>query len=237
MNTLQIRIIIIYFLSTSLSLKAQDSIPLNRYALPVINSPLLYCSSVARFPNRQLVNLNRIPALQFDLRYATSDNFLGIPLYPPIQTTFLCQAAASRLERVQQELKESGLGLKIFDAYRPYAVTEKMWEQVPDDRYAANPKNGSGHNRGVAVDLTLIERSSSRELNMGTGFDHFSDTAHHSFTELPDSVLMNRKLLRNIMEQNGFRALETEWWHYSLPDAQQYPLLDVSFDVLLSGCK
>ena len=227
----------LYFLSTSGSVKAQDSITLNQYGLQVIRTIDLYCTSVADHPSRQLVSLNRNPSIQLDLRYASSGNFLGVPLYPPIKTTYLCRAAASQLELIQQKLSESGLGLKIFDAYRPYSVTEKMWEKVPDDRYAANPKNGSGHNRGVAVDLTLIEQSSGVELDMGTGFDNFSDTAHHAFTQLPDTVLRNRKLLRTIMEAQGFVALETEWWHYSLPDARQYPLLDLTFETLAKSCR
>lgn len=122
-----------------------------------------------------------------------------------------------------------GLGLKIFDAYRPYAVTEKFWELVHDERYVANPANGSGHNRGTSLDLTIIYLENGQELNMGTGFDNFTDTAHHSFTNLPESILQNRMLLKSLMEQNGFKALETEWWHYSLPNSKQYELLNLSF--------
>lgn len=125
-----------------------------------------------------------------------------------------------------------GLGLKIFDAYRPYAVTEKFWELVHDERYVANPANGSGHNRGTSLDLTIIYLENGQELNMGTGFDNFTDTAHHSFTNLPESILQNRMLLKSLMEQNGFKALETEWWHYSLPNSKQYELLNLSFKKL-----
>jgi D-alanyl-D-alanine dipeptidase len=125
---------------------------------------------------------------------------------------------------------QSGLGLKIFDAYRPYSVTEKMWEPVQDDRYAADPKKGSGHNRGVAVDLTIINLKNNEALDMGTGFDNFSDTAHHAFTNLPEDVLQNRLLLKNIMEQHGFKALDTEWWHYSLPNAKEFELMNISFN-------
>ncbi len=125
-----------------------------------------------------------------------------------------------------------GLGLKIFDAYRPYSVTEKMWLPVQDDRYAADPKKGSGHNRGVAVDLTLIYLATGEELNMGTGFDNFSDTAHHAFTNLPEDILQNRLLLKKNMEQYGFKALDTEWWHYSLPNAKDFELLDIDFKKL-----
>ena len=133
---------------------------------------------------------------------------------------------------MQLKLNEMGLGLKIFDAYRPYAVTEKFWELVHDERYVANPANGSGHNRGTSLDLTIIYLENGQELNMGTDFDNFTDTAHHSFTNLPESILQNRMLLKSLMEQNGFKALETEWWHYSLPNSKQYELLNLSFKKL-----
>ncbi|MBC7867092.1 MAG: peptidase M15, partial [Gloeobacteraceae cyanobacterium ES-bin-316] len=98
--------------------------------------------------------------------------------------------------------------------------------------YAANPKYGSGHNRGIAVDLTLINLTTKKELNMGTGFDHFSDTAHVNFTALPADVLANRRLLQSLMETSGFKILETEWWHFYLPDAKKYDLMDLSFKQL-----
>ena len=133
---------------------------------------------------------------------------------------------------VQKKLNEKGYGLKIWDAYRPYSVTVKMWEHVLDENYAANPKFGSGHNRGVAVDLTIIDLETNKELNMGTRFDNFSDTAHITFRALPDSVKQNRLLLQKVMKENGFKVLETEWWHFYLPDAKKYDLLDLSFKQL-----
>lgn len=150
-------------------------------------------------------------------------------LYPPLTTTYLRKAAADSLLAVQKELNKNGWGLKIFDAYRPYSVTERMWEPVQDDRYAADPRKGSGHNRGIAVDLTIIDLSTKKEFDMGTGFDNFSDTAHHAFTQLPSAVLQNRQLLKKIMEDHGFKALDTEWWHYYLPNSRQYELLDIPF--------
>ncbi|HMW27534.1 MAG TPA: M15 family metallopeptidase, partial [Ferruginibacter sp.] len=144
-------------------------------------------------------------------------------------TTYLRKAAADSLLAVQKELNKNGWGLKIFDAYRPYSVTERMWEPVQDDRYAADPRKGSGHNRGIAVDLTIIDLSTKKEFDMGTGFDNFSDTAHHAFTQLPSAVLQNRQLLKKIMEDHGFKALDTEWWHYYLPNSRQYELLDIPF--------
>jgi D-alanyl-D-alanine dipeptidase len=130
---------------------------------------------------------------------------------------------------VQQELLERNLALKIWDAYRPYSVTEKIWGLVRDPRYAADPKTGSGHNRGIAVDATIVDLQTARELAMGTGFDNFSDTAHHDFKQLPATVIQNRLLLRSLMEKHGFAALSSEWWHYYLPSPSRYELLDLSF--------
>jgi zinc D-Ala-D-Ala dipeptidase len=174
-----------------------------------------------------------IPGLRYDLRYASTKNFMGRLMYPEkTNITFLRYPAALALQKVQEDLRKQGLGLKIFDAYRPYSVTVKFWELVRDERYVANPAKGSGHNRGAAVDLTIVDIKTGNELDMGTGFDNFTDTAHHVFTGLPEQVLQNRRLLRSMMEKHGFKALETEWWHYSLPDATRFELLDIDFKKL-----
>jgi zinc D-Ala-D-Ala dipeptidase len=171
-----------------------------------------------------------VPGIVYDLRYATVNNFMKRLMYPAgTRNTYLRLPAALSLQKVQEELNTKGLGLKIFDAYRPYAVTVKFWELVKDERYVANPSRGSGHNRGVAVDLTIINLQTGRELDMGTGFDNFTDTAHHSFTLLPETVLQNRALLKSLMEKNGFRPLDTEWWHYVLPESSRYEILDFDF--------
>ena len=146
--------------------------------------------------------------------------------------TFLRTGAANALQKAAGELEKLGIGFKVFDAYRPYSVTVKFWELVKDERYVANPAKGSGHNRGIAVDLTLIRLATGAELDMGTGFDNFSDTAHHGFRQLPDTVLQNRQLLKGTMEKYGFRALETEWWHYVYNDGNAYEILDIPFDRL-----
>ncbi len=116
----------------------------------------------------------------------------------------------------------------VYDAYRPYSVTLRFWELVKDERYVANPAKGSGHNRGISVDLTLVHQN-GQFVDMGTGFDNFSDTAHHSYSQLSPEIRSNRSLLKNTMEKFGFRALETEWWHYSWPNDKNYELLDLSF--------
>lgn len=173
-----------------------------------------------------------IPNILYDLRYATENNFTHTKLYESGKQTFLRLAVTKALQSVQNNLNKRGYGLKIFDAYRPYAATKKMWNLIHDERYVADPSKGSGHNRGLAVDLSIINLKDGTELNMGTGFDNFTDTAHHSFKNLPADILTNRKLLKETMEKYGFKALETEWWHYSWPNDRNYEVLDIDFKKL-----
>ncbi len=211
---------------------SQDTV-LNKHGLWIISSAEVLKRTVETGRGNSMIDIKKhIPTVILEIKYASTDNFMHTALYPPIRTTYLREDAAVPLANIQKELAQINLGIKIWDAYRPYSVTEKMWEPVKDDCYAADPKFGSGHNRGIAVDLTLIELSTKKELDMGTGFDNFSDTAHHDFKDLPYHVILNRQMLRTIMERNGFKALETEWWHYYLPNAQKYELLDISFEAL-----
>ena len=177
---------------------------------------------------KQMTDLKKlIPGIVLDLRYATRNNFTRHILYPWAKTTFMRLEAATALQKVQAALNKKGYGLKVFDAYRPWAATSKMWELVQDERYVANPARGSNHNRGLAVDLTLVYTTGNSEVNMGTGFDNFTDTAHHSFTQLPAAVLQHRKLLKETMEAMGFKAFDSEWWHYTWPDNRNYEILDI----------
>jgi len=206
--------------------------------LMVIDRPADYCATVSADTNQRMIELRSvIPHIRYDLRYATKKNFTRVQFYKNGKTTFLRLPVAFALKRVAVELAQSGYEMKIFDAYRPYAVTRKMWELVGDERYVANPANGSGHNRGLSVDLTLVNTRNGQDVDMGTGFDHFSDTAHHSFKDLPSQVLANRRFLREVMERHGFRALETEWWHYSWPNDRNYGVLDLSFRELKKRCQ
>ena len=173
-----------------------------------------------------------IPKVIYDLRYATNNNFTHTKLYKNGNSTFLRLSVTRALRGVQNELIEKGYGLKIFDAYRPYAVTKKMWDLIHDDRYVSDPSKGSGHNRGLAIDLTIIRLIDSSELDMGTGFDNFTDSAHHTFKNLDSTVLQNRSLLKQTMEKYGFKAFETEWWHYSWPNDRNYAVLDIDFKKL-----
>lgn len=219
---------IIFF--TQCRAQRPNSVPVNRYGLAVINSYAAYRETVAADSNQQMVELqDYIKPLFTDWKYATTNNFTHTVLYiNPIAYARLPVAKA--LQQVQQELTKKGLSLKFYDAYRPYAVTEKMWAVVPDDRYAANPAKGSGHNRGAAVDVSLVNLQTGRELAMPTPFDDFTEKAHHDYQQLPAEVLQNRALLKTVMEKHGFVALSTEWWHYSLPDAaKRFSLLNISF--------
>jgi zinc D-Ala-D-Ala dipeptidase len=206
--------------------------PLSKYGIPVITDILMYEATVKADSNKQMVEIKTvIPNIVYDLKYATDRNFMRRNMYPArTNYTFLRLPVVKALAQVQKELNEKGMGLKIYDAYRPYSVTEKFWELVLDEKYVADPKKGSGHNRGIAVDLTIIYLHTGKEILMPTYFDNFSDTAHHSFMNLPFDALQNRKLLKDVMEKYGFKMFDTEWWHYSWPDDKNYfDAMDISF--------
>jgi D-alanyl-D-alanine dipeptidase len=183
-------------------------------------------SACARHADEPLVLVSDLdPTIVIDLKYATEDNFVGEVLYDT-SLCYLRKSVAERLVRVQKRLRKNGLGLKIWDAYRPLSVQWKMWELVPDPRYVADPRIGSRHNRGAAVDVTLVD-AQGRELVMPTGFDDFSEKAHRNYMDLPDSVLQRRALLEAAMTAEGFLPLPTEWWHFDAPGWEKYPVLDV----------
>ncbi len=214
-----------------ISVKAQDT----SYTRPAVTDKYdVYKQQVAKDSFKKMIELKTaVPGIVYDLRYATKNNFMHRLMYPAgTNITFLRLPAAIALQKVQKELNQMGMGLKVFDAYRPYSVTVKFWELVKDERYVANPSRGSGHNRGTTVDLTIFNLDSRTALNMGTDFDNFSDTAHHSFTKLSEEILQNRMLLKSTMEKYGFRAYNEEWWHYSLADASKFELLDLDFKKL-----
>ncbi len=223
----------IFFLFLPFFVSAQQ-LTKSTYGAEVLLNIKTYKAGIKADTNKKMQELKQlIPFLQYDLKYATEDNFVKQPLYPRLTSvTFLRLPAAYALANVQKELYEKGMGLKIFDAYRPYSVTVKFWELIKDERYVANPSKGSGHNRGLAVDLTIIDLKTGKELDMGTGFDNFTDTAHHTFTALPETVLQNRKLLKEVMLKYGFKLFETEWWHYSWPNDKNYEVLGLSFEKL-----
>jgi len=148
-----------------------------------------------------------------DIRYATTNNFVEEKMYP-CGRCFLRQKIARAILKAQQQLQKKGWGLKIFDCYRPIDVQEKLWQKVPNASYVTPPRKGSMHNRGVAVDLTIVD-SVGIERDMGTSYDFFGPEAHHNYALHSDEVKANRLLLRSLMESVGLSAIRTEWWHYS----------------------
>jgi len=162
--------------------------------------------------------------VDIDLVYATDRNLAGRAVYAVARCALRPQAAACLL-RAAVAARRAGCTLKILDAYRPPRAQEIFWALCPDPRYIADASLGSNHTRGVAVDVTLVDEH-GRVLDMGTDFDAMEDRSHHDRDDLPPSVQRNRSLLLGIMLHAGFRPIATEWWHYELPDAHSYALLD-----------
>lgn len=179
-----------------------------------------------------LVELKKIsPRIICDIVYATERNFTGLAVYPK-PCCFLQSSVAIRLHKVQQNLEFRGLGLKIFDGYRPLSVQKIFWEICPDPTRVANPATGSKHNRGAAVDVTLVDPS-GQELLMPSGYDEFTERANRAYHQGSLKALHHRQILQDAMELEGFIALPEEWWHFDDPDWERYPILDISFDDLV----
>jgi zinc D-Ala-D-Ala dipeptidase len=214
-----------------LFLACATSVPTNRYGLAVVPDLATYRRLVNTDPRKELVDLGSfIPGALLDIRYATADNFMKTTLYP-VAKAYLRRPAAEALRDVQRELQQHGLGLKIYDGYRPYRVTEAMWEPIRNPDYVADPAKGSRHNRGAAVDLTLVD-ASGRELPMPTAYDDFTTRARHDFDDLPADAIANRARLRDVMTRHGFELLPSEWWHYDYSGWQQFELMNVPLEKL-----
>ena len=171
--------------------------------------------------------------VDIDLRYATADNFTGKPVYARA-VPVLHPDAATHLARAVEQAAALGLRLKIFDAFRPSEAQWKLWEFNPDPDFVADPRRGSPHSRGVAVDLTLFDAASGQELDFGTGFDEFTPLSYHGCTEIGRDAQRNRHLLLGLMSAAGWDFYRREWWHYQLFDSRRYPVLS---DSVLSGGK
>lgn len=168
----------------------------------------------------------RIPDAVLDLRYATENNFLERKVYPDGARCLLHEDAAAKLETAAKALREKGFRIRLYDCLRPLSVQWEMWKILPRPGYVADPRKGSNHNRGVAVDLTLAD-AEGREVEMPTGFDTFSKAAHHGYEGASKAAKRHRRILLEAMEAAGFRRNRMEWWHYDLAGAAKYPILDV----------
>lgn len=175
-----------------------------------------------------------IPDIEIELKYATEDNFTKTKVYP-YDICVLQKSTAIKLKKANDELMKMGYRLKIWDAYRPLSVQKIFWELVPDSRYVANPNTGgSKHNRGTAVDVTLVDMNGN-ELEMPTGFDDFTEKAARSYGNISETARKNVELLTNIMVKNGFTTITTEWWHYNDSDSDRYGVLDVDLEEFMQG--
>lgn len=168
------------------------------------------------------------PTVVIDMRYATTNNFVNEKMYE-CGRCFLRKEVAEAMLTAHKQLQEQGYGgLKMFDCYRPRPIQQKLWDKVPNPSYVTPPSRGSMHNRGAAVDLTIVD-STGTELDMGTEFDYFGKEAHHTYTEHSDTIQTNRDLLKSTMESVGFSSIRTEWWHYSFK-GKSYQLSDMLWD-------
>ena len=188
-----------------------------------------YSRQIKAQPGTRLVEIKKyIPAIVLDIRYATTNNFMHQRMYQQAKA-FARLPVVLALKDVEADLKTRGLGIKIYDAYRPYAITVKFYEQARDTNFVADPRKGSKHNRGCAIDMSLIDLKTGKELDMPTGFDSFSKKAAANYPDLPKQELANRELLKSIMQAHGFKVVPTEWWHYDFNGWSKYPLLDIPF--------
>lgn len=183
-----------------------------------------------------LVDIRKVnPKILVDIRYATSNNFLGFQIYS-LPLCYVHKDLAKAVNSVQHELEKIGLGLKVYDGFRPISVQQIMWENIQDPRYVSNPSEYMGsHLRGAAVDVTLVDKH-GEELEMPSGFDEFTERAHLEYMQGSKSALENREILQTAMKKQGLLPIDTEWWHFSLQDWQdddKYPALDISFEELI----
>ena len=180
----------------------------------------------------ELVDVEKlIPSVCIDIRYATKDNFMKMAVYSSAKC-YLRRECAEKLRCVQEDLKEMGLGLKIWDAYRPLNVQRILWDITTDKQYVADPNGkGSNHNRGAAVDLTLIKLDTKEELEMPTPFDEFSIRAHSNTTDgISEVAMKNRSLLNDCMSKHKFEQLPHEWWHFNFYNCSECELMDINFE-------
>ncbi|MBI3182425.1 MAG: D-alanyl-D-alanine dipeptidase [Myxococcales bacterium] len=193
-------------------------------------SVLLLCAAAGASSVEPLVDASSVvKGLVVDLRYATEDNFLKKKVYPDSARCLLRKSAAAKLAQAAQALSAKGFRLRVYDCYRPRSVQWEMWKILPKPGYVADPRKGSNHNRGAAVDLTLATADGG-EVEMPTPFDTFSEAAHHGYQGGSEASRKNRDTLLKAMEAAGFKPNRMEWWHYDLPGAGQFPVLDQPFE-------
>lgn len=202
----------------------------------IVSCFLVTCFLIAAENQKiELVDISKMnPNIKIDCVYATTRNFTKKQIYLAPKC-YLRKSAAEAIDRVQKDLEEKGLGLLIWDAYRPMPAQLRLWDAFPDARYVGNPNNTASpkpHIRGMAVDLTIIRLSDGKQLDMGTGHDDFSEKAWAFANDISDEAKQNRKLLQEVMTKYGFQIFKYEWWHFNFEGWQKCPFLLVDFDQL-----
>jgi D-alanyl-D-alanine dipeptidase len=179
-----------------------------------------------------LIELKKaIPSLKLDIRYATKNNFMHQVMYKQARA-FARKEVALQLQKIQAALYKKGYGLKVFDGYRPYTITVAFYQKASDKNFVANPSTGSIHNRGCAVDLTLTDLKTGKDLVMPTPYDSFSAAAAANYQQATPLAIKNRTFLINMMERYGFKVRDNEWWHFDYKGWENYELLDIPFEQL-----
>lgn len=207
-----------------------------RYGLQPVNYSA-YLESVESNPDKELVDLEQfVPEIVLDIRYATTNNFTGEQIYD-LAKAYARRPVAEALRKAQEELNTRGLGIKVFDGYRPYSATVKFYEVYRDTTYVASPYRGSRHNRGCAVDMTLIDLKTGKELAMPTAYDAFTKRAWPSTPLSDPEITRNRKLLIEVMTKYGFRVNSSEWWHFDFQGWKNFEVLDIDFSELERSSK
>jgi D-alanyl-D-alanine dipeptidase len=220
------------FLTVVLRRRAALAVAASALLLACASSPARPPHEAGRFRAPDLVELTALdPTLHLDIKYATDKNIVGRPVYRQARA-FLQRPAAEALVRAHRALKEKGYGLLIFDGYRPWSVTKDFWDSVRRDQraFVANPRKGSKHNRGCAVDLTLYSLATGREVEMPSAYDEASERSSPNYKGGTAEQRAARDLLRDAIESQGFEVEPNEWWHFNFDDWRQYPILDIPFE-------
>jgi D-alanyl-D-alanine dipeptidase len=191
-----------------------------------------YKASLASAPEKELVDLEKfIPGILLDIRYATTNNFTGMKIYN-LARAYARKPVAVALKAAQKEFARSGVGIKIHDAYRPYKATVKFYELYKDTTYVASPYRGSRHNRGCAIDMTIVDLKTGQELKMPTEYDSFRKEAWPTTPVADPLIRKNRDLIISVMENNGFKVNASEWWHFDFVGWKNYEVMDIDFEEL-----
>ncbi len=189
----------------------------------------------AKSTEHKLIELKTIdPSLKLDIRYATKNNFLGRPVYKEAKA-FLQEEVAEELVKINNSFKKDGYGILVFDGYRPWSITKIFWDETPIEKrkFVADPKKGSIHNRGCAVDLSLYDLKTGKEIKMPCEYDEFSERAYPSYSGgTKEESKMRDYLIHKMQESMLFSVHSNEWWHFDYRNCDKYPILDLSFDEL-----